>query len=191
MGMGLVVIAGVFLPRQALAHTPGLSLAELAVREDGHVDARLTFASLEPLGEATLRQEDLRAFVLSGVDVTADGARCDPTYRGSSLTEGDGLLLDASYACPPGAGEIGVTLYYLSALPRGHREVLRIQGPPGSGASVEAVLTGDHRALSLNVPVVDDGRRSRTHTKLLALTAGFAVVMLSLFAWRWRVTRRR
>lgn len=191
MGMGLVVITGLFLPRQGRAHTPGLSVAELEVAADGHVDARLTFASAEPLGKTTLREEDLRAFVLDGVDVTADGARCEPTYRGSSLTEGDGLLLQASYACPESATEIGVTLYYLSALPRGHREIARILGPPGSRASAEAVLTGDHRALSLTLPEAAHRRRDGVRTKLVALTAGFAVLMLSLFVWRWRAGRKR
>jgi hypothetical protein len=190
MGMGVVVVTGLFLTRQGLAHTPGLGVAELEVGADGHVDARLTFASLEPLGSTTLRQEDLRAFVLEGVDVTADGTRCEPTYRGSSIAEGDGLLLEASYACPVGAAQVGVTLYYLSALPRGHREVARILGPPGSGAVAEAVLTGDHRALSLTLPETGDGHRARLRRKLVALTAGFTVLMLSLFAWRWRATRK-
>lgn len=185
----LVVIAGLFLTRPGLGHTPGLSVAELALATDGHVDARLTFAGLEPMGATTLSQEDLRAFVLDGVDVTADGARCEATYRGASVTESDGLLLEASYACPPGAAEIGVTLYYLSALPRGHREVARIVGPPGSGARAEAVLTGDHRALVLTLPDAARPARRPPPTKLIVLTVGFAVVMLSLFGWRWRRSR--
>jgi hypothetical protein len=191
MGMGLVVIAGLFLPRQGRAHTPGLSTADFRVAAEGPVDARLTFASREPLGSSTLSQEDLRAFVLDGVDVTADGTRCDPTYRGSTATEGDGLLLEATYACPPDATELAVTLYYLSALPRGHREIARITGPPGSGASVEAVLTGDHRAMSLTLPGAGHGRRAAMGTKLLVLSGGFAVLMLALFVWRWRATRKR
>jgi hypothetical protein len=191
--MGLVVMVGLFLPRLGLAHTPGLSTAELDVAADGHVDARLTFASAEPLGKTTLSQEDLRAFVLDGVDVTADATRCEPSYGGSAPTEGDGLVLEASYACPAGAGEIAVTLYYLSALPRGHREIARIVGPPGSGAEAEAVLTGEHRALALRLPASaeDHARRERLGKKLLALTVGFAVLMSSLFVWRWRAARKR
>jgi len=183
-------MAVLFLPRLARAHTPGLSVAELQVRADGQVDARLTFASAEPLGETTLSRGDLRAFVLDGVDVTADGTRCEPSYRGSSITAADGLLLEASYACPPHAEEIGVTLYYLSSLPPGHREVARIVGPPGSGVVAEAILTGDHRALALKLPAPAPDRRARVRARLLVLTAVFAVVMLSLFVWRWRATRR-
>ncbi|HEX3345500.1 MAG TPA: hypothetical protein VHS09_13040 [Polyangiaceae bacterium] len=189
--MGWVVMAALFLPRQALAHTPGLSLAELAVAADGHVDARLTFASREPLGTSTLSQEDLRAFVLDGVDVTAGGARCEPTYQGASPAEGDGLLLEASYACPAGATDVTATLYYLSALPRGHREIARIVGPPGSGAAAEGVLTGDHRALSLTLPAPAAPRHARLGARLLALTAVFAVLMVALFSWRWRAVRKR
>jgi len=171
-------------------------MAELEVQPGGRVDARLTFASAEPLHGASLSEEDLRAFVLDGIDVTADGTRCDPSYGGAAPTEGDGLVIDASYACPAGAAEIGVVLFYLSALPRGHREVVRIAGPPGSDAQVEGVLTGDHRALTLALPrsAEADAARSRKERRarqLVALSATFTVLMLALAIWRWRATRRR
>jgi hypothetical protein len=193
----VVVIALLFLPRLAAAHTPGLSTAQFDVAPDGHVDAHLVFASAEPLNGTPLRDDDLRAFVLDGVDVTADGSRCDATWRGSYATEGDGLALDASYACAPGASEVGVTLYYLSALPAGHREVARVVA---AGASIEGVLTGDRRALSLRLPTAattgadrgaSAGRAARKGRQLTILTAAFAVVMLTLFVWRWRATRKR
>jgi hypothetical protein len=56
---------------------------------------------------------------------------------------------------------------------------------------VEAVLTGDHRALSLALPGVHRDRRAAVQTKLIVLAASFAVFMLSLFVWRWRATRKR
>lgn len=171
-------------------------MAQFDVASDGHVDAHLVFASAEPLNGTPLRDDDLRAFVLDGVDVTADGARCDPTWRGSYTTESDGLALDASYACPAGASDIGVTLYYLSALPPGHREVARIVAP---NASIEGVLTGDRRALSLHLPAPTVGpsrgsaaeRAARKSRELTVLTAAFAAFMLALFVWRWRATRKR
>jgi hypothetical protein len=189
-------MAVVFLPRLGRAHTPGLSTAEFDVSQAGPVEARWTFASTEPLAGASLRDEDLRAFVLQGVDVTADGSRCEAAYRGASVAEVDGLVLEASYDCPEGAGEIGVVLYYLSGLRPGHREVARIVGPPGSNASVEAVLTGDRRALELKLPAAQTGssrggRRDRLAKRLVALSGTFAAVMLALFVWRWRATRRR
>lgn len=196
--MAVVLIAGLFLPRLGRAHTPGLSIAELDVTPDGPVEARLTFATAEPLGPAAaaLRDADLRAFVLDGVDVTADGARCEPRYEGSSMTEGDGLMLKASYDCPPGPAAVAVTLYYLSALPRGHREVARIVGPPGSNASIEGVLTGDRRALELRLPPPPEdaalrARKERVARRVTILSAAFAAVMVVLFVWRWRATRRR
>ncbi|HTQ47144.1 MAG TPA: hypothetical protein VMI75_30525 [Polyangiaceae bacterium] len=189
-------MALLFLPRLASAHTPGVSTAEFDVAPDGHVDAHLVFASAEPLNGTPLRDDDLRAFVLDGVDVTADGSRCDPTWRGSYPTEGDGLALDASYACGAGASEVAVTLYYLSALPAGHREVARIVA---SGASIEGVLTGDRRALSLRLPAATAGagggapaaRAARKARQLTVLTAAFAAFMVALFVWRWRATRKR
>jgi hypothetical protein len=193
-----IMMAGLFLPRLGRAHTPGLSVAEFEVTPAGTVDARLTFATAEPLGPAAhaLRDADLRTFVLDGVDVTADGARCEARYDGASVTEGDGLLLQATYDCPAGAAAVGVTLYYLSALPRGHREIARIVGPPGSGASIEAALSGDRRALELRIPPGPEDAAIRAHKERVArrvtvLTAVFTAFMLSLFVWRWRATRRR
>jgi hypothetical protein len=188
-----MVMASLFLPWLARAHTPGLSAAELDVGLDGAVDARLTFATAEPLGRTTLSQEDLRAFVLEGVDVSADGARCPATYRGSALTEVDGLLLQATYACPPDASEVAVTLYYLSALPPGHREIARIEGPPGSGAHAEAVLSADHRALVLKMPESDESVRRVGKARLrarIAAVATLGVLALSFSIW-WRRARRK
>jgi hypothetical protein len=192
----VVVIALLFLPRLAPAHTPGLSTAEFDVAPDGHVDAHLVFASAEPLNGTPLRDDDLRAFVLDGVDVTADGSRCDASWRGSHATEADGLALDATYACPARASEVGVTLYYLSALPPGHREVARIVA---AGASIEGVLTGDRRALSLKLATATGSapaatpadRAARKGRQLTVLTAAFVAFMLALFVWRWRATRKR
>jgi hypothetical protein len=191
------VIALLFLPRLGRAHTPGLSMAEIRVDAQGRVDAQLTFAGAEPLRGLALRQEDLRAFVLDGVDVVADGERCDSSYGGSAPTEGDGLLLEASYACPPGAHEIGVTLYYLGDLPRGHRVIARIFGPPDGTTRAEAVLTADRRALALELPG-SEARKWTAHApwagrgwKASALTVALAFLVVSLVGWRrfWRGRR--
>jgi hypothetical protein len=190
LAVGAAVIVGLVLARSGLAHTRGLSVAEFDVAADGRVEARLTFANSE-LGDA-----DLRAFVLNGVDVTADGARCEATYRGSSVAETDGVRLEATYDCPAGAAVIEATLYYLSALAPGHREVARIVGPPGSQVSVEAVLAADRRALRLVLPPSPHdesaaARRARTGRRVTALAATFAALMVALVAWRWRATRGR
>jgi hypothetical protein len=201
--MGWVLIAGLFLPCIGRAHTLGLSTADLAVEADGRVAARFTFASAELRGErpggsagrgaveGPLRDEDLRALVLDGTDVTADGARCDPSYGGSASPDGDGILVEATYACPPGAAAIGVTLYYLSALPPGHREIARIVGPPGSHAHAEAVLTGDRRALVLELrdavgSDASDPTRARRATEFFGVAAVFASLTLWVFLRRRR-----
>jgi hypothetical protein len=197
LGIGVVmVIALLFLPRPGHAHTPGLSMADLAVDAQGRVQARLTFASAEPLRGLPLRQDDLRAFVLDGVDVAADGERCDPSYGGGSLTEGDGLLLEATYACPPGASEIALTLYYLGDLPRGHRVIARIVGPPNSGAQAENVLTADRRGLVLELPGSTAPRggkhawRASRWWIALAVMVAFASLVLGLVVRR-RIARGR
>jgi hypothetical protein len=176
-----------------------MSTASFDVQPDGRVDARLVFASAEPLRGTPLRDEDLRAFVLEGVEVTADGTGCPAT-----LGDGDGhasvatvdarsgdLVLEVSYACPDPASEIGtieVTLYYLSGLGPAHREVARITA--GSATS-EAVLSGDHRALALRLHEVTRRTKNLRRGKLLAVvTAAFAALLGGLFVWRWRATRK-
>lgn len=181
-----------FLPRLALGHTLGLSVAEFDVAPEGPVAAHLTFASAEPLGATPLRDEDLQGFLARGVEVAADGARCDGTFLGASVTEADGLQLDARYACPRGAARLEVTLYYLSELGPGHREIARIVA---RGASIEGVLTGDRRALSLTLPGPPGARslrdaRARTGRRLEVLSAAFLAILLGLAGWRWRATRR-
>jgi hypothetical protein len=191
--MGLVVMAGLFLPRLGRAHTLGLSTASFDVGPDGKVAASFAFASADLLGRGR-SEADLRAFVLDGVEVTADGGTCAPAIDddfgvGFPLKEDDGLRLRVSYACTPPAetGEIAVTLFYLSALGPAHREIARITA--GSATS-EAVLSSDRRALVLQLPGAS--RRAalrRRGTLLVALTAAFTACLSALFVWRWRATR--
>jgi len=173
-----------------------MSTATFDVGSDGTVKARLVFASAEALAGMPLQDDDLQAFILHGVDVAADGSSCVPTFEGVSVTEVDGLVLSASYACPgslQGLGEIAVTLYYLSDLAPGHREIARITA--GSATS-EAVLSGDRRAIALRLPegarrAAREARKSteRKTAALVTVTAAFAALMAGLFAWRWRATR--
>jgi hypothetical protein len=188
--MAGAIMAGLFVPRPAAAHTPGLSTAAFDVQPDGRVEARLVFATAEPLRGTPLKDDDLRAFVLDGIEVDADGSACSATFRGAGVTEVDGLVLEASYACARGSSEIAVTLYYLSALAPAHREVARITA---GSATNEAVLSGDRRAIALRLPA-DTLRVEREHQRrarlLTMMTATFALFMASLFVWRWRATRK-
>ena len=179
-------------------------MADFEVEPNGSVEARFTFATVEPLGGISLDRdhdgmvtpgdveaasEDLRGFLLEGVDVSADGSRCAPTFHGATLSEVDGIVLEASYACRP-AAHVEATLYYLSTLPAGHREIARITA--GSAVN-QAVLAGDRRAIEVAVPGApgaDVAAKRRAHI-LVEITAGFAVFMIGLFVWRWRATQPR
>jgi hypothetical protein len=197
------------LPQYAHAHTLGMSVADFDVHSDGQVEARLTFASAEPLGgialdrdqdgvvtpqDVSAARDDLRAFLLSEIEVDADGSPCGATFRDASLTELDGLVLQASYACPNDAAEIEVTLYYLSAVARGQ---LRAQSTRkgiarivAGSAMTEGVLTGERRALALRLP----GRTNAAARKLqrIVLLVVGAIAAIALLAWasrRWRAAR--
>lgn len=189
--MGFVVMSLLLLPRFGWTHTPGVSTANFEVLPGGGVEAHLAFSSAEPLGRLTLAEgrgvaaadqgvlrDDMRALFFERIDVTADGNRCPATFRDASLAPPDGVALDASYACPLGAAEVAVTLYYLSELPPGHREVVRIVA---GSSSTEAILGADRRGLMLKVP--GGGRAPRRRAPLLALL-GLAATTLALYLLR-------
>jgi hypothetical protein len=197
-------MAAIVLSRLAFGHTLGLSVADFDVGPDGQVAARLSFASAEPLGDIALDRngdgavtqedidaagDDLRSFLAQGVEVDADGTACPGTFHGASLAEFDGLLIEAAYACPVDAAKIEVTLYYLGALPRGHREIARI----AAGERVESrVLTRDSRAIAL--PLAGRHRAGMFGRPGLvpgALGAGAVLVLGSCWwgARRWRAAR--
>ncbi len=203
------------MARSARGHTPGLSVADFDVHDDGQIEARLTFSSGDQLGglsldrngdgavtpeDVTAAREDLRAFLLEAVAVDADGTPCAPTFLDATLTEVDGLLVRGSYACASDATEIEVTLYYLNAPSRGsasdlsygpardraRRGIARITA---GQATSEAVLTGDHRAIGLHLPrKAQTAMPHRARTVALA-TAVFLVGVLAYGSWRWRTTR--
>ncbi len=192
-----------FVARLGAAHTPGLSQASFDVLPGGRVEARLTFASAEPLGGVVLDRgrdgvvtaddvaaasADLAKFVLDEVDVTADGARCPATFREASLQEVDGLVLEATYACPEDAAHIEATLYYLGGLSRSHREVARISA---GSATTEALLSAEKRAIAMDLPVDEARAQRRRKGRILVFAAAlFAATMLVLFVWRWRAGRK-
>lgn len=206
----------VVLARTAAAHTLGVSVSEFDVLPDGRVEARLTFAVAESLGAVVINRDhdgvvtesevaaagdELGAFLIRGVDVDAGSSRCPATFVGASLTEVDGLVLQATYACPSDAEVIEVTLYYLTELTRTHRQIARIVA---DGAVVEGVLTGEHRAIALTLPngprgptagrrrhgwrhaFEGDTRHPLVATAVIALSSLLAL----LFCWRRAVRRK-
>jgi len=200
-----MVLMAALLPRLGLAHTQGLSTVDFVLGADGRVAARWVFASDEPLGDITpgckgrctnadlvAARQDLRAFVVESSTVMADGARCDAHFQDAALSD-DGLVLTAAFACraPTEAiSAIEVTLYFLTAMPAGHREVARIVA---DGVSAEAVLSADHRALTVRLPPSPARSRARARAPWTApstLAAATAIGVL-IGAATWRGTRRR
>jgi hypothetical protein len=204
LGTRIVLVALLVLPGSGLAHTPGLTVADFDVHADGQVEARLTFASAEPLGglaldrdgdgvvtseDVSAARDDLRSFVLSGIEVDADGSPCAAAFRDASLTEVDGLVLQASYQCPNDAAEIEATLYYLTPPDRGRSTRRGIARIVAGSEMTEGMLTGERRAIALRLP----GRAhaaSRKSRRVAVLLAAAAIV--ALLAWgshRWRAAR--
>jgi hypothetical protein len=126
----------------------------------------------------------LKAFLVDGVDVSADRTRCPATFVGASLVEYDGVVLEARYDCPSDANEIEVTLFYLSDLGERHREVARIVAP---GATAEAILTRDRRELTLSLPRHGPARSaSRSKRWLVALLAALGLGTIAALTRRPR-----
>jgi hypothetical protein len=201
--MSVIVVGAVGLPSFARSHTLGLSTADFTVESGGRVAARFVFATTEPLGNLSLDRDhdgvvtsadmaaaraDLEAFILQGVDVEAEGDRCDATFDGAALSEVDGLTLTAHYACVDDPRAVRVTLYYLSSLDRGHREIARIVD---GSASAEAVLSADRRALELNLPASSPASRAGRSRRVRISRIGAGLLAAVLAGWLLRAWRNR
>jgi hypothetical protein len=181
-----------------------MSKVDMELREGGRVEGFFSFASNESFGglpldrnhdgviapeEVAAARDELRAFLLDGVEVSADRARCPATFEGASLVEFDGLVLEARYDCPPDVGEIEVTLFYLNDLGESHREVARILAP---GASAEAILTRDRRELTLGLPPRHGPARVASPSKrwLVAIFGALVLATILVLVRRPRRTGR-
>ncbi len=198
----ILVLAAVALATNvALAHTTGISQSELVVGSNGAVDARFVFAAVEIANAASLdanhdgeitpaeldaARPDLKKLVLDGVEVKADGRACPAAFRGVELTEADGLVLDARYACPPDARTIEATLFLLSELRPGHRHVAVLSAGERSS---QKLLSGTNRSVSLDLPARPTQIASPwgwRRTTLVVVTVVWFIGMVALFVWRWR-----
>jgi hypothetical protein len=138
------------------------------------VEASLVFASAEALSvrgrggvvldrnhdgvvtddELAGARPDLERFVADGIGVDADGRACQGRLEGVQLTSGDGLELDAVFAC--GAlRRLTVTLYFLSDLGAGHREVARIVA---GSLTEQKLLSPTDRQIALTLPAPPPAR---------------------------------
>jgi hydrogenase/urease accessory protein HupE len=140
----LTAITGAVLlvsSRPADAHTIGLSRGEYRVTEQG-MDVTIVLAQAEmlavvpalargaagPIDAASLAsaRADLERATIDRIRVTTQGAGCAGALVDASLTERDGLAVEARYECPIGAERLTVTLPLLDDLSHGHRHAAEI-----------------------------------------------------------------
>jgi hydrogenase/urease accessory protein HupE len=164
--MRALVVAAILLvlavfTRDASAHAVGLSTGEYTAH-GSLLTTKLAFArgevaSLVPTldknsdGHITASEVDgahdlITAKILQRIHVTQLKADCTPKLDDAGLTENDGILIGAHYACPKENEAFQVELLILDDLARGHRHVARTV----SGSNVhDEVLFGDQRTLTI------------------------------------------
>lgn len=157
---GLLALALLLCAKVVLAHAVGLSTGTYS----GHGStlvvklafARNEVAQLVPLldrnsdghvtaSEVTDAKSLLTEKVLRRIRVTQMGAECTPALDDAGLTEQDGILLGAHWACGSSNAPFTVELNLLDDLARGHRHVA------STGAESTTVLFGDQK--KFEVPV--------------------------------------
>jgi hypothetical protein len=188
-----------YLLGTAHAHTVGISRADFELKDDGTVDARFVFAAAEvafadknkdgtvSAAEVEASKEELRRLVTDGVEVTAAGEACPGSFGSAELTEADGLAVAARYACAA-PRELAVTMFLLTEMKPGHRQLVRLaQG----SASVQRVLTGDQRHLALESTLAKPPSKPWSWRAKVAVA--LAAVWVALFAGLviWRYFRRK
>lgn len=155
----LVALVALFFARGARAHTVGISTGEYReITVDGGeavlaatvVLARgelLTLApSLDADHDGVLTQAELTRGLaearpaFAGLTVTSGDAACAASWGALTLTEQDGVVLDARFACPAAGPLYRVRFGLLHDLARGHRHIAREVG----GGAREALLVGAH-----------------------------------------------
>lgn len=146
------------------AHDVGLSRGDYALRGDV-VSAELTLSGREIAGAAPELDPDhdglitaeelarsrgaLQRAIVDRARVTADGSACPGSLTDASLTEGDGLVVRASYRCPKAPAKATVELSLLDDLPHGHRHIARARGVNDGDSAIERVLFRSQKTLEL------------------------------------------
>jgi len=156
-----ILLTLALLTRQASAHAVGLSTGEYTAH-GAFLTARTAFAKNElallvpgldhdsdghiTAAEVADAHELLTAKILGRIHVTQMGAVCNPTLEDAGLTEQDGILISARWACPKGDQPFQIDLAILDDLQRGHRHVARTVSGPNVH---DDVLFGDQRTLTI------------------------------------------
>ena len=157
----LVLALLLVLTRAAWAHAIGLSTGEYTAHGSTLVVkmafARNEVAQLAPMidrnrdGHVTASEVSeskplMTEKILHRIRVTQMGVECTPSLDDAGLTEQDGILIGAHWACPSADQPFQVELRVLDELARGHRHVARaVSGEVTS----DAVLFGDERTFEV------------------------------------------
>lgn len=140
----IMVAAMASTPGAALAHQVGLSSGRYEVTDDG-IRVGLVFARGELIqiddrtdtdGDDSLSETELsaatgtvtRAFV-DGLLVRSGDRGCPGKLEKTELTEEDGLLVVARYACSNLVGRVDIDVRFLRRLATGHRHVADARSP--------------------------------------------------------------
>lgn len=169
---GLLALALLLFASRALAHAVGLStgdyrahgstlvvklafarneVAQLAPGLDRNRDGHVTAA------EVTDAKPLLTEKILQRIRVTQGSAECTPALDDAGLTEQDGILLGAHWACGASDKSFHVELSLLDDLARGHRHVAK------DATEQTTVLFGDQKTFDV-APGADDGNRTDDST---------------------------
>lgn len=162
--VALVSVLVTSWPKVASAHVLGLSTGEYAAR-GASLHVRLAFARAEIARlvprldadgdghvsppEVEAAREDLEANIVAPIEVRVGGEACAPKLTGAGLTEEDGLLIDARFACSAADRPFDVRAGFLDRLAKGHRHVAR-----AVGAEIRDQVLGAEEASFVVVPLV-------------------------------------
>lgn len=159
------------LARPAAAHQVGLSRGVYTV-DGASVVAEITFArgelralapALDGDGDGALGEAELVAGaaalqdrVVAAVSLAADGEACVGALERAGLTEEDGAVVVARYACPAPPRALTLDVGLFDALAAGHRHLAQFVRP-GAGPEdsiAEPVL--QRRAAAVTIPLGED-----------------------------------
>lgn len=156
----------------AWAHEMGLSRGVYVVRGAG-VMAEVTFArgelralvpGLDGDGDGALGDAELaggagllQAAVVDRVAVLGDGAACAGTLTRARLTEEDGAVVAATFACPAAPQAVTLKFAALESLATGHRHLAQVgRGEAGEEGLTDVVLHRRSPAASVTLGAVPE-----------------------------------